>query len=330
MTRNHEQDVIDAIDALVDEQMAGGEHAHRQRAKAAGTADRCALCGGAWHGEPWTGVDHEHLGRYDRHDHGRTIGCPGANATGPQRIRWRHQRPGANWLERNGFRPGGVPYVDQTASVAWTEAAPPWQHRLVEAITIPSDIDLPSAPALNPADWGFPAQQPYFLVGDDGQRVDPQPSPWVIQHQTDEGAAPSIAHVIPPELTIRHQRPLADSPQWLQDMIDNTADWLADMLSLTTSPRWRNAVRAAVDGRPYLNPASMGLREGARVAVQLADGMLMTGVIGTYDENEETGEIEMTIVQHPAEYGHGYSALDHLALDEPYEPLTGPQNPAET
>ncbi|SKM29139.1 Uncharacterised protein [Mycobacteroides abscessus subsp. massiliense] len=31
MTRNREQDVIDAIDALVDEQMAGGEHAHRKK-----------------------------------------------------------------------------------------------------------------------------------------------------------------------------------------------------------------------------------------------------------------------------------------------------------
>lgn len=287
MTRNREQDVIDAIDALVDEQMAGGEHAHRQRAQAAGTSDRCALCGGAWHGEPWTGVDREHLGRYDQHDHGRAYGCPGANATGPQRIRWRHEDRGARWLAQHGFRTGGSPFVDQIASVAWT------------------------------------APQPYFLVDDDGQRRDPQPSPWVIQHHTDEGAAPSITHVIPPELTLRHQRPLADSPQWLQDMVDNIADWLADMLGWSTSPRWRNGVRAAVDGgSPYVGPE---LHEGARIAVQLADGSLVTGTIGRYDENQETGEVEMTIVQHLAEYGLGYNALDHVAIDEP---LPGRADPA--
>ncbi|SHP53561.1 hypothetical protein [Mycobacteroides abscessus] len=306
--RNCEQDVIDAIDALVDEQMAGGEQAHRQRAQAAGPGDRCALCGGAWHGEPWTGVDHEHLGRYDRHDHGRVYGCPGANATGPQRIRWRHEDRGAQWLAQHGFRTGGSPFVDQIASVAWTvdmvnamcPPVPPWQQRLYEGIVRrhSQDIQLPTAPAFNPDSWGLPAPQPYFLVDDDGQRTDPQPSPWVILHHTDEGAAPSITHVIPPELTLRHQRPLADSPQWLQDMVDNTADWLADMLGRSTSPRWRNWWRAAVDGgSPYVGPE---LHEGARIAVQLADGSLVTGTIGRYDDNEETGEIEMTIVADPA------------------------------
>lgn len=232
MTRNREQDVIDAIDALVEEQMAGGEQAHRQRAQAAGPGDRCALCGGAWHGEPWTGVDHEHLGRYDRHDHGRVYGCPGANATGPQRIRWRHEDRGARWLAQHGFRTGGSP---------------------------------------------LPAPQPYFLVDDDGQRTDPQPSPWLILHHTDEGAAPSITHV-------------------------------------------------AVDGgSPYVGPE---LHEGARIAVQLADGSLVTGTIGRYDENEETGEVEMTIVQHLAEYGLGYSALDVLVFDEPRELLPGRADPA--
>lgn len=40
--RNPEQDVIDAIDALVDEQMSAGQHASRP--------DPCPLCGGNWHG----------------------------------------------------------------------------------------------------------------------------------------------------------------------------------------------------------------------------------------------------------------------------------------
>lgn len=213
MTRNREQDVIDAIDALVDEQMAGGEHAHRQRAQAAGTGDRCALCGGAWHGEPWTGVDREHLGRYDQHDHGRVYGCPGANATGPQRIRWRHEDRGARWLAQHGFPTGGSRFVDQTASVAWTvdmvnamrPPVPPWQLRLYEGIVRrhSQEIQLPNAPAINPGSWGL---QPYFLVDDDGHRRDPQPSPWA-----------------------------------------------------------------------YSGPE---LREGARFAVQLADGSLVTGTIG--------------------------------------------------
>lgn len=338
MTRNREQDVIDAIDALVDEQMAGGEHAHLERAQA-GTSDRCALCGGAWHGDRWDGVDHEHLGEYDQHHHGRTLGCPGANATGPQRIRWRHEDRGARWLAQHGFRPAGVPFVDQTASVAWTvdmvnamrPPAPPWQQLLLlEAIAAAQgDMQLPNAPSFNPANWGFPAQQPYIeRFGSAGQRADPQPSPWIIQH-TNEGAdPPSITHVIPPELTIRNQRPLAESPQWLQDMVDNTADWLAATLGVDSDREWRNGVRAIVAGQnPYVGPE---LHEGARIAVQLADGSLMTGVIGTYDENEQTGEIEMTLVQHPGHgYGLGYSALDHVVFDEPRELLTARQDPAE-
>ncbi|WP_423488012.1 hypothetical protein [Mycobacteroides sp. PCS013] len=92
MSINPEHDVIDAIDALVDEQMVGGEIAHRDRARAV-NIDRCSLCGGAWHGEAWTGIDYAHLGEYDQHDHGRLVGCPGASATtGPQRIRWRWSR----------------------------------------------------------------------------------------------------------------------------------------------------------------------------------------------------------------------------------------------
>ncbi|AGM30033.1 hypothetical protein MABM_49910 [Mycobacteroides abscessus] len=90
MNANPEQSVLDAIDALVDEQMAGGEIAAERRAEViASDIDRCALCKGAWHGTPWTGVDHDHLGEYDRHSHGRALSCPGAFATGPQRIRYR-------------------------------------------------------------------------------------------------------------------------------------------------------------------------------------------------------------------------------------------------
>lgn len=46
-TRNPEQDVIDRIDALVDEQMAGGEDGHRPRGY-----PRCPNCHAAWHGLP--------------------------------------------------------------------------------------------------------------------------------------------------------------------------------------------------------------------------------------------------------------------------------------
>lgn len=94
MSTNPESSVIDAIDALIDEQMAGGEYAAIERTEAAvGALDRCALCRGAWHGSPWTGIDYEHLGEYDLHHHGRSLRCPGAFATGPQRIRYRwHDR----------------------------------------------------------------------------------------------------------------------------------------------------------------------------------------------------------------------------------------------
>ncbi|SHP70193.1 hypothetical protein [Mycobacteroides abscessus] len=84
-----EQGVIDAIDALVDEQMAGGEVAYYGRFRGVDTAV-CSLCGGAWHGNTWTGIDLE----YDLYSHhGRLVGCPGASSTtGPQRIRWRRRR----------------------------------------------------------------------------------------------------------------------------------------------------------------------------------------------------------------------------------------------
>ncbi|RIR35597.1 hypothetical protein D2E36_01810 [Mycobacteroides abscessus] len=94
MTARPEQEVIDAIDALIDEQLAGGEYAAIEHTEAVvADRDRCKLCGGAWHGSPWMGVDRDHLGEYDRHNHGRAMRCPGAFATGPQRIRYRwHKR----------------------------------------------------------------------------------------------------------------------------------------------------------------------------------------------------------------------------------------------
>lgn len=93
MTARPEQEVIDAIDALIDEQLAGGEYAAIEHTEAVVTGvDRCALCGGDWHGSPWAGVDRDHLGEYDRHNHGRSVGCPGAFATGPQRIRYRWRK----------------------------------------------------------------------------------------------------------------------------------------------------------------------------------------------------------------------------------------------
>lgn len=86
---NPVQDVIDAIDALVDEQMAGGEFVYGGRFLGV-DPDECSLCGGAWHGDTWAGIDPT----YDLYDpHGRLVGCPGASAiTGPQRIRWRHRQ----------------------------------------------------------------------------------------------------------------------------------------------------------------------------------------------------------------------------------------------
>lgn len=185
MSGNPEQDVIDAIDALVDEQMAGGEIAHRDRARAINT-DRCSLCGGAWHGETWTGIDYVHLGEYDQHDHGRAVGCPGASATtGPQRIRWRRRRmrpragtmqlvgPGTPYTAadlmamRSRHGPARGPVVrfwdddfNLVASTADLENTPDWVTELMEqAIAYCQDqiramLGLPGAITLDPATVG--------------------------------------------------------------------------------------------------------------------------------------------------------------------------------
>lgn len=185
MTTNPEQDVIDAIDALVDEQMAGGEIAHRDRARIVNT-DRCSLCGGAWHGETWTGIDYAHLGEYDQHDHGRLVGCPGASATtGPQRIRWRWSRSrvrtgtfqmvgpgdgytvadltGMRW-SRDPLQPPMVRFWDGNfnliASTADLEDTPDWVTELMQQAIAYCDAQIqamfgiPGAITLDPATVG--------------------------------------------------------------------------------------------------------------------------------------------------------------------------------
>lgn len=185
MTTNPEQDVIDAIDALVDEQMAGGEIAHRDRARIVNT-DRCSLCGGAWHGETWTGIDYAHLGEYDQHDHGRLVGCPGASATtGPQRIRWRWSRsrvrtgtfqmvgPGEGYTvadlmgmrwSRDPLQPPMVRFWDGNfnliASTADLEDTPDWVTELMRQTIAYCDaqiqamLGMPGAITLDPATVG--------------------------------------------------------------------------------------------------------------------------------------------------------------------------------
>lgn len=100
MSDNPEQPVIDAIDQLVNDQMAnyhnrsGYDHNVNQ--------ETCTLCGGTWHGIKWAPTGRQWLDDTSR----RSIGCPGAHATGPQRIRFRRSqrqprlgiKPGALWI----------------------------------------------------------------------------------------------------------------------------------------------------------------------------------------------------------------------------------------
>jgi hypothetical protein len=77
---------VDAIDQLVNGQLeqesSGYDHNINQ--------DRCALCGGDWHGA----VAPHDAGTAGDLDHQRMPGCPGALATDEQRKKWResHQR----------------------------------------------------------------------------------------------------------------------------------------------------------------------------------------------------------------------------------------------
>lgn len=181
MTANPEQSVLDAIDALVDEQMAGGEYAAIEHTEAVVSGvDRCALCGGDWHGSPWAGVDRDHLGEYDRHNHGRSVGCPGAFATGPQRIRyrWRKRQHSVmqGWLGR-GQDPLQRHYRQLQATRdfidALTEGGPAleqWQRQqraswLAGATpNPPPEVQFPRPPFVRP---------PFTDIGhlDDGSRV---------------------------------------------------------------------------------------------------------------------------------------------------------------
>lgn len=148
---NPEQDVIDAIDALVDEQMAGGEIAHRDRARAVNT-DRCKLCGGGWHGEAWTGIDYAHLGEYDQHDHGRLVGCPGASATtGPQRIQWRWSRSRVRTGTLQMVGPGEGYTIDDLMAMRsrrWSSSAPLVRFWDADFNLVASTADLENTP-----DW---------------------------------------------------------------------------------------------------------------------------------------------------------------------------------
>jgi hypothetical protein len=99
-----ERHVIDAIDALVDEQLAHPEqfrvvHDHRQ----------CDICGGEWHGLPGTGpaqfVVSGPLGAegYEQIGNGGRPGCPGAYATEQQIDAWRaSQHPVGCRFDRHG------------------------------------------------------------------------------------------------------------------------------------------------------------------------------------------------------------------------------------
>lgn len=185
MTANPEQSVLDAIDALVDEQMAGGEYAAERRAEAiAGDIDRCALCKGAWHGSPWTGIDHHHLGEYDRHSHGRSVGCPGAFATGPQRIRYRwHKRQRSamqGWMGR-GQDPLQRHYRQLQATRdlidALTEGGPAleqWQRQQRASWLTGATPNLPPEVQFPRPQFACP---PFVDIGhlDDGSRVFARP-----------------------------------------------------------------------------------------------------------------------------------------------------------
>jgi len=83
--------LIDAIDRLVDEQLARGELGGDV------DQDRCELCGGPWHGAPTYITDETD----ERHFHG----CPGAFASDTQLQQWHRDRERA----RAAFRAGRCP-----------------------------------------------------------------------------------------------------------------------------------------------------------------------------------------------------------------------------
>ncbi|MBM4592246.1 hypothetical protein LRM64_10085 [Prescottella equi] len=97
-----DRDIIDDIDALVDEQMAGGEHGHRQRVR---EASRCPHCGDDWHGLAITEAMQRMrwAGRFEegyRHAEDESaVVCPGSKFVGP----WAtpHQ---LEWIRTHRFR----------------------------------------------------------------------------------------------------------------------------------------------------------------------------------------------------------------------------------
>lgn len=82
----NDRDIIDDIDALVDEQMAGGEYGHRQRVR---EASRCPHCGDDWHGLAITEAMQRMrwAGRFEdgyRHaEDASAVVCPGSKFIGP-------------------------------------------------------------------------------------------------------------------------------------------------------------------------------------------------------------------------------------------------------
>lgn len=164
MTARPEQEVIDAIDALIDEQLAGGEYAAIEHTEAVvADRDRCKLCGGAWHGSPWMGVDRDHLGEYDRHNHGRAMRCPGAFATGPQRIRYRwHKRQRSvmqGWMGRRQdpwqryLR--SLQNTYNTIKLLLGEDLVPWQRERLASLYTEATPGLPPVVQF-PRQYGYP------------------------------------------------------------------------------------------------------------------------------------------------------------------------------
>lgn len=157
---NPEQSVIDCIDALVDEQIdnydnrSGYDHNVNQAV--------CALCGGEWHGtravvnslDPWAHT-------------GRTLGCPGAYATGPQRIRFRHRRaidPRQALRRRWGQARIEIVPVVGNGSCTWLEQFIETTYAYAAAVASESvspqiGID-PCAPFLLPGDFDLTGYQP--------------------------------------------------------------------------------------------------------------------------------------------------------------------------
>lgn len=124
MTTNREQDVLDAIDALVDEQMAGGEPIGGYDY---GDPDypSCPHCSRGWHGLAitqriermrWTGEMDEDY-RYAEDD--SPVLCPGSEFIGPvatpDQLHWMRQDDETKKL----FPDGHIPTANELISATW-------------------------------------------------------------------------------------------------------------------------------------------------------------------------------------------------------------------